>query len=85
MKIALYLISHRLGMHPTELAKAIRNGDITGDVPGGNAQSKDAWVDLMSLRNYLEWIREKGEVDEIRYQKSLRHIDNEIAKAKARQ
>ncbi|NGQ96259.1 hypothetical protein G3578_13920 [Brevibacillus sp. SYP-B805] len=84
MKIAIYQIAYRLGMHPKELAKAVLDGDVTGEVPGGNPQAKEAWVDLLSLRNYIEWLHEKGQVDELRYQKSIRHLDAEIGRAKAR-
>jgi hypothetical protein len=84
MKIAIYQIAYRLGMHPKELARAVVNGDVTGEVPGGDPQAKEAWVDLLSLRNYIEWVHEKGQLDELRYQKSIRHIDTEIGKVKRR-
>jgi len=82
MKAAIYQIAYRVGMHPNDLGKAVREGEITGEVPDGNAQSKDAWVDLHSLRNYVEWQYEKKQIDELRYQKSIRRIDVVLRKGK---
>ncbi len=82
MKIAIYEIAHKLGMHPAELGKAIRNGDVTGEVPGGNAQAKDAWIDLMSLRNYIQWLYEQDRLEEARYVKAIRHLDAAIHERK---
>lgn len=84
MKVPIYLIAQRLGLHPKELAKIVYDGDVTGEVPGGSAQSKDAWVDILSLRNYIEWLNDQGRIEALRYQKSIRHIDTEIARLKRR-
>ncbi|GAA4707010.1 hypothetical protein [Brevibacillus fulvus] len=82
MNIPIYQIAYKIGIHPTELAKIVRDGDVTGEVPGNNPQSKDAWVDLLSLRNYYVWIFEKGQISEMTYQKAIRHIDNAIKQQK---
>ena len=82
MKVAIYQIAYRLGMHPNDLGKAVREGEVTGDVPDGNAQSKEAWVDLHSLRNYVEWLFEKKQIDELRYLKSIRRIEVVLKKGK---
>ncbi|UFJ42343.1 hypothetical protein LOK74_07610 [Brevibacillus humidisoli] len=75
MKVAIYQIANRVGMHPKELSRAIYDGEVTGEVPDGNPQSKQAWVDLLSLRNYIQWLYERERMDEIRYLKSIRHLD----------
>lgn len=80
MRASIYIIAPKIGMHPNELGKAVLDGELYGEVPDGNSQSKEAWVDLLSLRNYVEWLHEKEQVDEIRYQKSIRRIDNMIAR-----
>ncbi|HZG15035.1 MAG TPA: hypothetical protein VE710_08465 [Candidatus Bathyarchaeia archaeon] len=82
MKIAIYQIAHRLGLHPKDVAKMVYDGDVTGEVPGGDAQSKDAWVDLLSLRNYIDWLNDQGRMEALRYQKSIRHIDTHINQIK---
>ncbi|USG68186.1 hypothetical protein NDK47_13260 [Brevibacillus ruminantium] len=78
MKTALYLIANQIGMHPAVMAKLVLDGEITGDVPGGNAQSKDAWVDLHSLRNYIEWRHDQKQLEEMPYLKAIRHIDRAL-------
>lgn len=75
MKITLYHIADKIGFHPIHLAKAVLEGELTGEVPNGNAQSKDAWVDLLSLRNYIDWLHEQGRLEPVRYLKAIRHID----------
>jgi hypothetical protein len=80
MKIALYQIAYQIGMHPVELARLVQDNELTGEVPGGNAQSKDAWVDLHSLRNYIQWRYDQKKLDEMAYLKAIRHIDNAIRK-----
>ncbi|MFY0546184.1 hypothetical protein [Brevibacillus sp. H7] len=82
MKIALYQIAYQIGLHPSELARLVYDGEITGEVPGGNAQSKDAWVDLHSLRNYIQWRFDQKKLEEMAYWKAIRHIDNAIRTAK---
>jgi len=81
MKIALYQIAYQIGMHPTDLARLVYDGEITGEVPGGNAQSKDAWVELHSLRNYIQWKHDQKRLEEAFYLKAIRHIDAAIRKA----
>jgi hypothetical protein len=81
MKIALYQIAYQIGLHPTEMARLVHEGEITGEVPGGNAQSKDAWVDLHSLRNYIQWKHDQKQLEESVYLKAIRHIDTAIRKA----
>jgi hypothetical protein len=83
LNIAIYQIAYRIGMHPNELAKAVREGEVTGEVPGNNPQSKEAWVDLLSLRNYIHWMYEKGQISEMSFLKSIRHIDQAIKQSKA--
>lgn len=78
MKTALYQIAYQIGIHPTKMAKLVREGEITGEVPGDNPQSKEAWVDLLSLRNYIEWQREQGRMDERAYWKAIRHIERTL-------
>ncbi|WP_139489966.1 hypothetical protein [Brevibacillus dissolubilis] len=84
MKIALHHIAYKIGIHPTELGQAVRDGELTGELPDNNPQSKDAWVDILSLRNYVEWLREKGKMEESRFLKAVRHIDNETRRLKGR-
>lgn len=83
MKIALFQIAYRIGMHPKDLAKAVLEGDLTGDIPEQNPQSKDAWVDLLSLRNYIHWLHEKERITEMSYLKAIRHIDLAIKEKQA--
>lgn len=82
MKIALYQIAYQIGMHPVELAKLVLDNELTGEVPGGNAQSKDAWVDLYSLRNYIQWRYDQKKLEELAYLKAIRQIDKEIRNRK---
>lgn len=78
MKIPLYQIAYQIGMHPTEMAKLVFEGEITGEVPGDNPQSKEAWVDLYSLRNFIQWRRDQGRMEEMSYDKAIRHIDKSL-------
>ncbi|MGD8191432.1 hypothetical protein ACQCN2_15735 [Brevibacillus ginsengisoli] len=78
MKIALFQIAYPIGMHPKDLAKAVHEGEVTGEVPDQNPQSKEAWVDLLSLRNYIQWQYEKARITEMSYLRALRHIDAAI-------
>ena len=82
MKIALYQIAYKIGMHPKELAKAVMEGELTGEVFGDDPQSKESWVDLLSLRNYIHWLYEKEMITEMSYLRALRHIDEAIRKQK---
>lgn len=82
MKIPIYQIAHRLGLHPKDLAKIVYDGDVTGEVHGGDPQSKDSWVDLLSLRNYIDWLNDQGRIEGMRYQKSIRQIDVHIKQLK---
>ncbi|MGC5325395.1 hypothetical protein [Brevibacillus sp. SYSU BS000544] len=82
MKIAIYQIAYKIGMHPKELAKAVKEGEITGEVSDDNPQSKEAWVDLLSFRNYIHWLYEKETITEMSYLRALRHIDEAIQKQK---
>jgi hypothetical protein len=75
MKIPLHQIAYQIGVHPREMAKWVYEGEITGEVPGSNPQAKDAWVDLHSLRNFIQWKFEQGNFDDMFYQKAIRHID----------
>jgi hypothetical protein len=78
MKIPLYQIAYQIGMHPTEMAKLVYEGEITGEVPGNNPQSKEAWVDLHSLRNFIQWRRDQGRMEDMSYDKAIRHIDKSL-------
>lgn len=78
MKTALYHIAYQIGMHPAEMAKLVREGEITGEVPGNNPQARDAWVDLHSLRNYIQWRHDQNRLDEMAYLKAIRHIDKAL-------
>lgn len=82
MKIAIYQIAYPIGMHPQDLARAVKDGEITGEVPQDNPQSKEAWVDLLSLRNYIHWQYEKERMTEMSYLKAIRHIDKALGKLK---
>ncbi|QDX95185.1 hypothetical protein JNUCC42_01670 [Brevibacterium sp. JNUCC-42] len=75
MKITLHQISNKIGFREKELATAILNGDVTGEVPDQNPQSKLAWVDLLSLQNYMEWLYEQGNITEQKFLKGIRHIE----------
>ncbi|WNC12238.1 hypothetical protein [Brevibacillus brevis] len=80
MKIALHQIAYQIGMHPNEMARLVHDGEISGEVPGNNPQSKDAWIDLHSLRNFIQWRRDQGRVDEMFYGKAIRHIDRHLGR-----
>jgi ribosomal protein L19E len=82
MKLVLHEIAYRIGRHPSELARAIQAGDVTGEVPSGNPQSKEAWVDGLSLRNYFDWLREQGKWDEQTYRKAIRHLDRMMGRSR---
>ena len=82
MRIALFQIAYQIGMHPKDLANAVYESELTGEVPDHNPQSKDAWVDLLSLRNYIQWQYEKAGITEMSYLKAIRHIDLAIQKHK---
>ncbi|MBO8162681.1 MAG: hypothetical protein H0Z34_03050 [Brevibacillus sp.] len=75
MRVPIYQIANRVGMHPSELAMAVRDGEVTGEVPDGTGQSKQAWVDLISFQNYIQWLYEQGSLNETRYFKALRHLE----------
>ncbi|WP_232698374.1 hypothetical protein [Brevibacillus daliensis] len=75
MEVAIYLIAPKIGMPAKELIKAIDNGDIMGGFPVDDPLSKMAWVDLLSLRNYVEWLYEHKRVTEQKYLKAIRHIE----------
>ncbi|GIO08476.1 hypothetical protein J31TS6_45040 [Brevibacillus reuszeri] len=75
MKIALHQIAYQIGMHPTEMAKLIFEGEVTGEVPDRNPQAKDAWVDLHSLSNFIQWRFDQGHFDKMFYDKAMRHIN----------
>lgn len=78
MKIALHHIAYQIGYHPNEMAKLVYDGEITGEVPDNNPQSKDAWIDLHSLRNFIQWRRDQGRIDEMFYDKAIRRIDKHL-------
>lgn len=80
MKIALHQIAYQIGIHPTEMAKLVHEGEITGEIPGNNPQAKDAWVDLHSLRNFIQWRYDQGRMDEMAYGKAIRHIDKWLSR-----
>ncbi|WP_126426780.1 hypothetical protein [Brevibacillus marinus] len=75
MKLAIYQIANRIGMHPRELLRAVREGEVSGDVPAGDSPAKQAWVDLLSLRNYIQWLYEQEKLDETRYLKAIRQLE----------
>lgn len=75
MNVPIDQIAKRIGMHPRELSRAVLDGEVSGEVPAGNPQSKQAWVDLFSLRNYIQWLYEQDKLDELRYQKAVRQLD----------
>ncbi|QQE76354.1 hypothetical protein KDJ56_10745 [Brevibacillus composti] len=78
MKTALHQIAYQIGMHPTEMARLVQEGEITGEVPGGNPQSREAWVDLHSLRNFIQWRHDQKRLEEAMYLKAIRHIDRAL-------
>lgn len=80
MKIAIYQIAYKIGMHPKELAKAVKESELTGEILDDNPLSNEAWVDLLSLRNYIHWLYEKERITEMSYLRALRHIDEAITK-----
>ncbi|QRG65121.1 hypothetical protein [Brevibacillus choshinensis] len=80
MKIALHQIAYQIGYHPNEMARLVYEGEITGEVPGNNPQSRDAWVDLHSLRNFIQWRRDQGRIDGMFYDKAIRHIDKHLGR-----
>lgn len=82
MKTPLYQIAYQIGMHPTEMAKLVYEGEITGEVPDNNPQSKDAWVDLHSLRNFIQWRYDQGRMEELVFGKAIRHIDKSMQQRK---
>lgn len=82
MKIAIFQIAYKIGMHPKDLAKAVLDNEITGEVPNNDPQSREAWVDLLSLRNYVHWLFEKEAITEMSYLKAIRHIDLAIKQQK---
>lgn len=75
MKTPLYQIAYQIGIHPNEMARLVYEGEITGDVPGNNPQSKDAWVDLHSLKNFIQWRYDQGRLEEMAYNKAILHIE----------
>ncbi len=75
MKIALHQIAYQIGMHPNEMAKLVYEGEITGEVPNRNPQAKDAWVDLHSLKNFIEWKFDQGAFDRMFFDKAMRHVN----------
>ncbi|AKF94381.1 hypothetical protein ABE137_22400 [Brevibacillus laterosporus] len=75
MKVVLHQISNKVGLRETQLAEAIHNGDVTGEVPDQNPYSKLAWVDLLSLQNYMEWLYEQDKITEQKFLKGVRHIE----------
>lgn len=83
MKIPLHQIAYQIGIHPNEMAKLVYEGEVTGEVPNGNPQSKDAWVDLHSLRNFIQWRYDQGRLEELDYGKAIRHITNAMQPRKA--
>ena len=74
MKVVLHQISNKVGLRETQLAEAIHNGDVTGEVPDQNPYSKLAWVDLLSLQN-MEWLYEQDKITEQKFLKGVRHIE----------
>ncbi|MFF2528346.1 hypothetical protein ACFVS2_05465 [Brevibacillus sp. NPDC058079] len=80
MKIALHQIAYQIGMHPIEMAKLVYEGEITGEVPEHNPQAKDAWVDLHSLRNFIQWRYDQGRMDQMFYDKAMRHLNKAMPK-----
>ncbi|ASJ53994.1 hypothetical protein BP422_10855 [Brevibacillus formosus] len=80
MKIALHQIAYQIGMHPTEMAKLVYDGEITGEVPDRDPQAKDAWVDWHSLRNFIQWRYDQGRMEQMFYDKAMRHLNKAMPK-----
>lgn len=75
MKLPIKKVARGIGMQNQYLSQAIQEGKVIGEIHNEDYHSDKSWVDLQSLKEYVEWRFKNWIISKEQYKKFTEFID----------
>lgn len=75
MRLPINRVARGIGMQNQYLSQAVREGKVIGEIHNEDYHSDLSWVDLQSVREYLEWRYKNHVITAEQYQRYTQFLD----------
>jgi hypothetical protein len=76
MRVPINKIAHGIGMQNQYLSQAVRDGMVIGEIHNEDYHSDKSWVDVQSVKEYVDWRYKNWVISKEQHQKYSDFIYN---------